>query len=101
MPDNMMTSICLSSLVYERQAIVNASHKFSEAFHIHIDLENDQYKITFKAKAKGEESIDKLQMFTNEVLEQQVRLDLNKQFGNLRDLIYQKAFSVVEVVNAR
>ncbi|MBR1579663.1 MAG: hypothetical protein IJ668_04110 [Selenomonadaceae bacterium] len=34
-------------------------------------------------------------LFTDQWLERQIRLDLEKRFGNLREIIYKKAFAAV------
>ena len=40
--------------------------------------------------------IDQKPLLNQELQEQQLRENLNKQFGSLRESIYKKAFSIVE-----
>ena len=92
--------IKLSKEVYFIEAVTSASNKFNDFFFIKIDIcENNDFKVIFETKDKTQ-SNDliqvKLKDFCNELLEQQVRENLNKQFGNLRESIYQKAFSSVQ-----
>ena len=39
--------------------------------------------------------------FCNEVLDQQVRLDLEKRYGNIRELVIRHAFAPIESLKAK
>ena len=83
---------------YEKDAVMMAANKFSDKCYIKIDaLENQYVGVWFKLKYEvNTEVVQKmLAEFCNEALEIQIRLDLEKRFGNLREIIYRKAFSPV------
>ena len=85
----------LSKRFYEKSAVMNAAYKFTDKCIILIEpLEEGYVGVWFKAKdGQGSETIPNLlDDFCNEVLDQQVRLDLEKRYGSLRDAIVNHAF---------
>lgn len=83
---------------YEKDAVMMAANRFSDKCYIKIDaLENSYVGVWFKLKYEvNPELVQKmLEQFCNEALDIQIRLDLERRFGNLREIIYQKAFSPV------
>jgi His-Xaa-Ser system protein HxsD len=85
----------LSKEFYEKSAVMNAAYKFTHKCFILIEpLEEGYVGVWFKAKdGQDPETIpDFLNDFCNEVLDQQVRLDLEKRYGTLRDAIVNHAF---------
>ncbi len=85
----------LAKALYEREAVFAAAYKFREDFFIRIEpVEETHVGIWFEVK-RGQainEMRDGLGEFCNEVLDQQVRMDLDKRFGHLREAIYEQAF---------
>ena len=83
---------------YEPDAVIQTAGLFTDQCYVKIDeLEDDYVGVYFKLKyevnpSKAEEL---LSSYCNEVLEHQIRLDLEKRFGNLREIIYKKAFAAV------
>ena len=85
----------LSKRFYEKSAVMNAAYKFTHKCFILIEpLEEGYVGIWFQAKDGQEPEMipDLLNDFCNEVLDQQVRLDLEKRYGSLRDTIVKHAF---------
>ena len=85
----------LSKQFYEKSAVMNAAYKFTNKCVILIEpLEEGYVGVWFKAKDGQESGIipDLLDDFCNEVLDQQVRLDLEKRYGSLREAIVKHAF---------
>lgn len=83
---------------YEKDAVMMAANKFSSKCYIKIDaIENGYVGVWFKLKYEvNPELVQKmLEEFCNEAMDIQIRLDLERRFGNLREIIYQKAFSPV------
>lgn len=88
----------LKKAFYEREAVMQASYKFTDACFIKIDAVEDGY-VGIWFKAKPQTNIDPellLCQYCNEVLDQQVRLDLEKRYGTIRDNIYQFAFAPIK-----
>jgi His-Xaa-Ser system protein HxsD len=76
-----------------------ASYKFTDKCVVLIrPLEEGYVGIYFQAKE--EQSVEEiprlLREYCNEVLDQQVRLDLEKRYGSLRDTIFNFAFCPIE-----
>lgn len=88
----------LRKAYYEQEAVMQASYKFTNACYVKIDAVEEGYVgIWFKAKSQVNIDPDLLLCeYCNEVLDQQVRLDLEKRYGKLRDTIYQFAFAPIK-----
>jgi His-Xaa-Ser system protein HxsD len=85
----------LSKQFYEKPAVMNAAYKFTNKCSILIEpLEEGYVGVWFKAKDGQDPEIipNFLNDFCNEVIDQQVRLDLEKRYGSLRDTIVKHAF---------
>ena len=85
----------LSKQFYEKAAVIAAAYKFTHKCTILIEPLEEGYVGVF-FQPKNNESADTIpdlvNEFCNEVLDQQVRLDLEKRYGNLRDIIVRHAF---------
>lgn len=90
--------IKLKKAFYEREAVMPAAYKFTDSCYIKIDaVENGYIGVWFKAKPQSNVDPELLLCeFCNEVLDQQVRLDLEKRYGSIRDNIYQFAFAPIK-----
>ncbi len=93
--------IMLSKKIYEREAIFASAHKFTDKCTILIEpIEQDSVGVYFQNKDDNDD--DKIILknlageFCNEVLDQQLRLDIERKYGNIRDLIVKQAFSPLE-----
>lgn len=94
----------LSKKFYEREAVFLAAYKFTNKCAVLIEpIENDYVGVFFETKAGCTSKDLKLicTNFCNEVLDQQVRLDLEKRFGDLRKLIVQHAFQPIEKLRVK
>lgn len=83
---------------YEKEAIFAAANMFSEIFYIKIDSFDLHVGIWFSPKNDdASEHFVKTALlnFCNETINQQTYRDLNRQFGSLRDKIYQYAFEAI------
>jgi His-Xaa-Ser system protein HxsD len=92
----------LSKQSYENSAVMNAAYKFTHKCSILIEpLEEGYVGVWFKAKDGQDPGMmsDLLHDFCNEVLDQQVRLDLEKRYGSLRDAIVNHAFQPLSDIN--
>lgn len=88
----------LPKAFYEREAVFAAAYLFREKFQIRVDSIDDSYVgVWFQTKKEQNEAEVKFGLgeFCNEVLDQQVRLDLDKRYGGLREAIYEHAFSPI------
>lgn len=84
---------------YQKEAIFSAANIFADKFYIKIDSLDLYVGVWFlkKQTAQTEEDIKlALLEFCNEVIDQQIKLDLQKQYGDLRSAIYRYAFEPIE-----
>lgn len=94
--DGNRICVILSKAFYKREAVFGASYKFTDKCYIKIQPHGEtEVLIIFESKSDNSEArLDKLALdFCNEALDQQHRLDLAKQFGRIRELIVEHAFS--------
>ncbi len=93
--DNLELQI--NTKIYDLKAITNTSHKFSDKYYIQIKpLSEDSIQICVQAKQEGNEKLENFSnVFFNELLDQQVRITIEKDFGHIRDMIVKKAFSPI------
>jgi His-Xaa-Ser system protein HxsD len=89
--------LVLSKEFYEKEAVFAASHKFTGRCTILIEpIEPNSVGIYFESKS-DEYNLNKIaEEYCNEVLDQQLRLDIEKKYGNIRYLIVKQAFSPIE-----
>jgi len=88
--------IKLNKSVYEKEAIMAAAYKLTNSCFIIVKpLENNQLGVYFEPKNnQSENELTAIaKNYCNEVLDQQTRLDVEKQSGNIRDLLVKQAFS--------
>jgi His-Xaa-Ser system protein HxsD len=91
--------LTLSKQFYEKGAVMAAAYKFTDKCVIIIEpIEESYVGVWFQSKSGQDQSKipELLNEFCNEVLDQQVRLDLEKRYGNLREIIVKHAFSPIQ-----
>ena len=91
--------VTLSKEIYEREAVMAAAYKFTDLCTLLIRPSGErEVDVVFETKA--EETIQDLEIvaakFCNDVLDQQIRLDLDKRYGKIRELIVKHAFSPIK-----
>jgi len=96
--------IKLSTRIYEKTALFSAAYLLTGRCVVHINPsdEND-VEVTFMPMAGH--SVDELRMFVDEfskdIIDQQLRLDLERQYGKLRELIVEHAFAPIADLRSR
>ena len=88
--------IKLSKKLYQRDAVFAAAYKLTDRCTILIEpLEDSYVGVYFESKEnQSEAELEKIaKEYCNEVLDQQVRLDVEARAGNIREVIVQHAFS--------
>ena len=92
--------IRINNDIYEKEAILSANYALSGLCSTLIELGSEGYfDVTLESLADKEEEVDLeriKQCFLNELTDQQLRLDLEKKFGRIRELIVRQAFSPLE-----
>lgn len=80
----------ISKATFNKETVLKVVYLWQENFTINIA--EDDYNWTLNIESKNTSNEVDIDMFNRELQEQQLRETLNKQFGNLRDCIYSKAF---------
>lgn len=87
----------LEKSLFEKQAVFAAVYKYKNQCSIEVEPTDEKHVGIFF----GSEQLDLNGLlevatkFQNEVLDQQHRINLNKEFGRLREIIVEQAFSPV------
>ena len=89
--------VILSKEFFEREPVFAAASRFTDRYYVGIQPA-DEYNIEVSLQPKMVDDADAsiVNIFCNELIEQQVRHDLQKRFGNLREIIVEQAFSPLE-----
>ncbi len=95
--------LMLAKDYYSREAVFATTHKYSHVCKIEIfPVGEDEVGVKLSPKAAMEEV--ELQgiaeEFSNELVDQQIRFDLHKQNGRIRELIVKHAFSPLDNLEA-
>ena len=93
--ESRLTSVTLPKSIYSADAIRQTIYKFSGEFHIIAQEEEDSYVVIFESKNNIPVSDIQIKDICNDFIDQQVRIDTEKQFGHIRDLIVEEAFKPV------
>ena len=90
--------VLLSKNLYEKEAVFAAAYKYTNTSTILIEpYDESSVAVYFTRKEKVDIGLNEIALnFCNEVLDQQVRLDLEKRYGNIKELIYEHAFSPIK-----
>lgn len=81
-----------SKAVFSKETILKTVYLWQQNFNILIS--EDEYNFILNVEAKTSKSEFDISKFNSKLEEQQLREQLNAQFGNLRDCIYKKAFTL-------
>ena len=96
--DNKIFQIEVDKRIYCEQAINAACYRYTDKCYIHqvVSSESDDI-ILVTIEAKEDHSIEEsfAKQFCNELIDQQVRVTTEKQYGHIRDLIVEEAFKLV------
>ena len=94
--DNVLI-LDISISIYHKEAILFTAHKFTDRCHVAIAPSLEKcFSLTFRTKDSNIKLDDLAHEFLNELLDQQVRLNIENSYGNIRDMIVKQAFQPVE-----
>jgi len=95
--------LTLAKEYFLREAVFAATHKFSGACCVEV-FPVGEYEVgvwlTPKAGMPDQELLNIANSFSEELIDQQVRLDLEKRYGHIRELIVRHAFSPLDNLEA-
>ena len=84
--------------IYEVEAILKTAYLFNDKCYMHVDsVAEDVIGVYFKAKGATNDDLKEIaDNFCNELIDQQIRLNVEKKYGKIREEIVKKAFSKIE-----
>lgn len=86
----------ISTDLYSKEAIINATYKFTDKFYIKSDVITDnKVSISFETKDKSVIKEEDVNLFYNELIDQQIRFNVEKDYKTIREEIVKKAFSPI------
>jgi His-Xaa-Ser system protein HxsD len=95
--------VILSKALYEKEAVFAATYALSGLCRNRVEPAQAGYvRVTLEFLDPGPET-DRAQIetrFMNELIDQQLRLDLEKRYGAIRRLIVQQAFAPLDDLKA-
>lgn len=93
--------VTLSKEIYEKEAVFAAAYALSGLCRNRIEPGQAGYvKVTLELLDDGTDLKEVETRFMNELIDQQLRLDLEKRYGALRRLIVQQAFAPLDNLKA-
>lgn len=93
--ENERFQVVVDMALYAKEALVAACYKFTDRFYVYQQTDGDKIVVTFESKDENIVKEQTVKQFCNELIDQQVRFNTNKQFGHIRDLIVEEAFKPV------
>ncbi len=96
--DGKIGTIIASKNFFEEAAVITTFGKYTSTYFITIQPAYDtDVKITVECKKSASLSLELLKNMVNELIDQQIRVDLESRFGDLRKIIVKRAFEPVQL----
>lgn len=94
--NGMKGRIFASKKFFERDSVLTIANHYGERYFVSVQpSEDSDVEISLWSKEHAPLDEDILKQFMNDLIDQQVRIDLQKEFGPLRNTIIEYAFSPV------
>ena len=90
--------INLNSEIYSLDAIKRASYEYTDRCYISISKDN-YGQISLSVTLKETTPNSTIQELMNAILDHQIRIDLEKEYGSLRAILVAQAFAPTENIN--
>ncbi len=93
--ESELAMVSLPKTIYEAKSIRQTAYKYSGEYFIIARENGDNINVTFESKDKKVISETTIKEICNDFIDQQIRIDTEKEFGHIRDLIVEEAFKPV------
>lgn len=93
--DDNRFSLTVDLGIYTKESITAACYKYSNLYIINQRLKDNAVEITFESKKNTSIAENEIKEFYNELIDQQLRYNTEKQFGAIRDAIVHEAFKPI------
>jgi len=89
--------VILSKAFFESEPVLAAAAKFTQDYYVSIQpIKENEFEVAIQAKPGVEANVNIIKEFCNELIDAQVRQDLQQQFGKIREMIVEQAFYPLE-----
>ena len=89
-------TISINKNLYDSETVAKTAHLFTDRCYIKLDAGNDEIMVSFKSGEDTQVMLERIvDEFCNELIDQQIRAVVQKESGQIRDLIVKKAFSPI------
>lgn len=79
--------------IYHHDAIISAAYKYTDGCYIHVDsIDSHYYGVYFSPRQSKVDLISQINDFCNELIDQQIRHNLDNSNRSIKELITRKAF---------
>ena len=93
--ENNKLLLTVQNDMYEKEAILNASYKYTDKCFVNIEPIGTVTEIYFQSKNDNIDLENIALNFGNELIDQQVRLSTGREFKVIREELVKKAFSSI------
>ncbi|MBQ9752576.1 MAG: His-Xaa-Ser system protein HxsD [Paludibacteraceae bacterium] len=94
--ENSAFLVDVDLFIYATEVVAAAVYKYTNKFYIHQKTkENNLLEVVFESKDNQIVTEKVVKQFCNDLIDQQVRYNTEKQFGHIRNLIVEEAFKPV------
>lgn len=91
--DGNLLQVNVDLSIYSQEALTATCYKYAGDYYVHQQKDaGGIVNVIFESKNASEISADIPKQFCCDLVDQQLRVDTNKQFGHIRDLIVEEAF---------
>lgn len=84
--------------LYSREALTATIYRYLGEYDVFVDSSSDidnNYTISIEKNNQDELAVGVKESFIKDLIDQQVRLDIEARFGHIRDLIVEEAFKPI------
>ena len=79
--------------IYHHEAILSATYKFTDNCYTHVaSIDSNYYGVYFTPKHPDVNLVSQVDAFCNELIDQQIRHNLDNSNRSIKELIIRKAF---------
>jgi len=95
--DDSKILLSVNNKIYDDKAIIESAYRYSDVCFIYINKIRDEYsELTFTMKENINKSLEIIvKDFCNELIDQQLRIQTEKEYKVIREEIVKKAFRAI------
>lgn len=89
-------TVQVNTTLYTREALFRAAYRFTDRCYLLLRPETEEVIAVEMTSKNGEDAEAMAGEFSNELIDQRIRLDLARETHNIRELIVGRAFADVD-----